>query len=185
MSQHDYSGCPRNDPIAAMDMHGCMKYGVEIWGGSRGRGQTRESDFHLFLLKSPIARAICWTSARTIRNLIPFEGQITSCTLCGGCCTLETVQKLKPAFNDNVDPKWELYLKIELFIVVLWCQKKKGFWGVVVASVTRLGDFLDLDNFSKPLATINLPNSPTFLGNFCKGVKNYHFSSEIIFGQLL
>ena len=52
-------------------------------------------------------------------------------------------------------------------------------------SVIRLGDFWILGNFSKPLATINLPNSPTFLGNFCKGVKNYHFSSEIIFGQLL
>ena len=43
-----------------------------------------------------------------------------------------------------------------------------------------------LDNFLKPLATINLrPNHPTFLGNFCKGVKIYHFISEIIFGQLL
>ena len=30
-----------------------------------------------------------------------------------------------------------------------------------------------------------LSKSPTFLGNFCKGVKIYHFSSEIIFGQLL
>ena len=45
------------------------------------------------------------------------------------------------------------------------------------SSVTRLGNYL------KPLATINLPNSPTFLGNFCKGVKIYHCSSEIIFGQ--
>ena len=40
-----------------------------------------------------------------------------------------------------------------------------------------------LGNFLKPLATIILPNSPTFLGNFCKGVKIYHFSREIIFGQ--
>ena len=38
---------------------------------------------------------------------------------------------------------------------------------------------------SKPLATINLPKSPTFLGNFCKGVKIFNFSNEIIFGQLL
>ena len=42
-----------------------------------------------------------------------------------------------------------------------------------------------LGNFSKPLATINLPISPTFLGNFCKGVKILNFSSEIIFGLLL
>ena len=41
-----------------------------------------------------------------------------------------------------------------------------------------------LGKFSKPLATINLPKSPTFLGNFCKGVKIYPFSSEISFGQL-
>ena len=45
--------------------------------------------------------------------------------------------------------------------------------------------FCNLGNFLKPLATINMPKSPTFLGNFCKGVKIYHFSSEINFGQLL
>ena len=44
--------------------------------------------------------------------------------------------------------------------------------------------FYTLGNFSKPLATISLPKYLTFLGNFCKGVKIYHFSSEIIFGQL-
>ena len=42
-----------------------------------------------------------------------------------------------------------------------------------------------LGNFSKPFETINLSKSPTFLDNFCKGVKNFHFSSEIIFGILL
>ena len=48
--------------------------------------------------------------------------------------------------------------------------------------VTRLGD---LSDFGQPLATINLPKPPTFLGNFCKGVKIYNFSREIILGQLL
>ena len=52
-------------------------------------------------------------------------------------------------------------------------------------SVTRLGDFCTLGNFSKPLTTIILPKSPTFLGNFCEGIKIFNFSSEIIFGQLL
>ena len=52
-------------------------------------------------------------------------------------------------------------------------------------SVTRLGDFLHFEQVLKPLAKVNLPKSLTFLGNFCKGVKIYHFSSEIIFGQLL
>ena len=41
-----------------------------------------------------------------------------------------------------------------------------------------------LGNFSKPVATIILPKSPTFLGNFCKDVKIFHVSTEIIFGQL-
>ena len=31
---------------------------------------------------------------------------------------------------------------------------------------------------------MNLAKSLTFLGNFGKGIKIYHFSSEIIFGQL-
>ena len=52
-------------------------------------------------------------------------------------------------------------------------------------SVTRLGDLLDFGQVLKPLGTIKLPKSPTFLGNFCKGVKIFNFSSEIIFGQLL
>ena len=55
-----------------------------------------------------------------------------------------------------------------------------------MVSVTRLGDLLHFGQpFKAPLAAINLPKSPTFLGNFCKGVKIYHFSSEIIFGELL
>ena len=31
--------------------------------------------------------------------------------------------------------------------------------------------------------TISWPKSLSFLGNFCKGVKIYHFSCEIIFGS--
>ena len=48
-----------------------------------------------------------------------------------------------------------------------------------------LAIYWTLGKFLKPLATINLPKSPTFLGNFCKGVKNPSFSSDINFGQLL
>ena len=40
----------------------------------------------------------------------------------------------------------------------------------ITVSVTRLVIYWTLGNFSKPLATINWPKSPTFLGNFCKGV---------------
>ena len=42
-----------------------------------------------------------------------------------------------------------------------------------------------LGNFSKPVATIILHKSPTILCNFCKGIKIFHFSSEIIFGQFI
>ena len=55
----------------------------------------------------------------------------------------------------------------------------------VDGSVTILGDLLDLGNISKPLATINLPNLPRLLDNFCIGVEIFNFSSEIAFGQLL
>ena len=51
-------------------------------------------------------------------------------------------------------------------------------------SATRLGKFCTLGNFIKPVTTIILTKLPTLLGNFCKGVKIFHFSSEIIFGQL-
>ena len=37
-----------------------------------------------------------------------------------------------------------------------------------------------MGKFEKPLATINLPKSPTFLGNFCKGVKIYHFWATFV-----
>ena len=43
--------------------------------------------------------------------------------------------------------------------------------------------FSTLGNFLKPLATISLPKSLTFLGNFWKGVKIYHFSSESFLGN--
>ena len=35
----------------------------------------------------------------------------------------------------------------------------------------QIGLYCTLGHFLKPLATINLPKSPTFLSNFCKGVK--------------
>ena len=51
--------------------------------------------------------------------------------------------------------------------------------------MTRLGDLLDLGQLFKPGATMSLPKSLTFLGNFCKGSKIFNFSSKINFGQLL
>ena len=53
----------------------------------------------------------------------------------------------------------------------------------VTSSGTRLDIYWTLGKFLKPLATINLPKYATFLGNFCKDVKIFHFSSEIILGN--
>ena len=46
--------------------------------------------------------------------------------------------------------------------------------------MTRLGDYWTLGNFLKPLATINFPKSPTFLGNFLKVSKSIIFLSKSI-----
>ena len=56
-----------------------------------------------------------------------------------------------------------------------WNGPIKKYWAI----------YWTLGNFSEPLAAINLPKLPTFLGNFCKGVKMFNLSSEIIFGQFL
>ena len=46
--------------------------------------------------------------------------------------------------------------------------------------MTKLGNLLGFGQVFKALGKINLAKSPT-LGNFCKGVKIYPFTSEIIF----
>ena len=53
-------------------------------------------------------------------------------------------------------------------------------WGTVWPD---LAIYWTLGNFLKSLVTTNLSKSSTFLSNFCKGVKNHHFSSEIILGN--
>ena len=49
----------------------------------------------------------------------------------------------------------------------------------------ELAIYSTLGNFLKPTATIILLKSPTILGDFCNDVEIFHFSSEIIFGQIL
>ena len=41
--------------------------------------------------------------------------------------------------------------------------------------------YCTLGNFLKPVATIILPKSPTFLGNYGKGGKIFHFHTDIIY----
>ena len=54
------------------------------------------------------------------------------------------------------------------------------FSRLITTKCDQIGGF-----FALWATLINLPKSPTFLGNFCKGVKIYDFSSENMFGQLL
>ena len=52
--------------------------------------------------------------------------------------------------------------------------------GYIKRYVTKglvVGISVTLGNFLKPLATIYLPKSPTFLGNFWRGVNIYHLGN--------
>ena len=40
-------------------------------------------------------------------------------------------------------------------------------------------------NFSKPGQQLFCQNSQQILGNFCKGIQIFQFTTEILFGQLL
>ena len=88
-----------------------------------------------------------------------------------------------------VDSQYSLYSEPALSCKILFIahllklnkDRRKCEKSDVGISVTRLGNLLDFG----PLATINFPKSPTVLGNFCKDVKIYSFSSDTSFGQLL
>ena len=51
--------------------------------------------------------------------------------------------------------------------------------------MTRLGDLLDFGQLFKAFGNNQFVKISHILGNFCKCVKIYNFSSEIIFMQLL
>ena len=70
---------------------------------------------------------------------------------------------------------------------MLYINFKVGGWvgRLDMISVTWLGDLLHFGQFFKACGNNKFPKSPIFLGNFYKDVKIFHFSIEIIFGQLL
>ena len=69
-----------------------------------------------------------------------------------------------------------------LIVLHLWVISRDD---LMLTSVTRLGNLLHFGQLFKDCETIILSKSPTLFGYICKGVKIIHFSSEIIFGQLL
>ena len=81
---------------------------------------------------------------------------------------MPTPKKVKNLTFQNELPQTEEYSSY-----TIWALNSETRCFVVRSNVTRLGDL------------INLPKSLTFLCNFSKVVKIYHFSSEIIFGLLL
>ena len=58
-------------------------------------------------------------------------------------------------------------------------------WQRQRTSVTRLGDLLHFGQLFKTCGNNYFALITHILGNFCKGVKIFQFSSGIIFGQLL
>ena len=70
---------------------------------------------------------------------------------------------------------WRSLRRFNVTLFLMFCNHltlKGSEWYPVwphLAIYWTLGDFLN------PLAKFNLPKSPTFLGNFCKGFKIYYF----------
>ena len=89
----------------------------------------------------------------------------------GRCNLRGQLRTFKLMYNRVSDPGIFVFFQLQAgSSVIVWPD-----WAI----------YWTLGKFLKPLATINLSKSPAFLGNFCKGVKIYQFSSEIIFRQLL
>ena len=94
--------------------------------------------------------------------------------------------------HQNKKEYFPILVKSKLFVIATLGALKPNRLGVDKNVIVphnqcdQIGRFFALwATFLKPLATINSPKSLTFLGIFCKGVKIFHFCSEIIFGQLL
>ena len=64
------------------------------------------------------------------------------------------------------------------------CRSERAI-RLAIGSVTRFGNLLYFGQLFKAFGNIILSKSPTFLGKFCKCVKNNNFSFDIIFRQLL
>ena len=131
--------------------------------------------------------------------LRPILWNLISTCLVGGRCRQQVGVGFKFAWNKTSGQCYKAYywvnLDIPKFKIHFCGQSYKAFTTVNYdstvsrvskpTSVTRVGNFLHFGQLLKLFATMNLPKSPTFLGNFSKGAKIIHFSNEIIFGQLL
>ena len=78
-----------------------------------------------------------------------------------------------------------LQVKLHLKSPLTKVQTQLSLSRLDIISVTILGNLLDFGQLSKAFGNNEFSQISHILSNFCKGVKIYHFSSEIIFGQLL
>ena len=95
--------------------------------------------------------------------------------LCNAC---GLYYKMNGQNRPLIKPKRRLVSLLSIRKQSTFVQKTKIFLPPFILmsnSVTRLGDILDFGQVLKPLATINLPKSPTFLGNFVKVSKSIIF----------
>ena len=145
--------------------------------------------FHLFYIVIKIADGWIWTADLWCRKRLLYQ-------LCHNRCPIKIL--FEHSFSFIHAARFVLNLVLCPFISLVnerptdWLTattSKATIW--LVKTCTESSAWPDweiywtLGNFLKPLATINLSISPTFLGNFCKGLRIYHCSSEIIFWQLL
>ena len=104
-------------------------------------------------------------------------GSSNNCPIKWKVLAVQTLDHFSSDLWTGVGIKWSLHSQWRV-VPTTYEGRRRSVW-------PDWAIFWSLGNFLKPWAAINLPKSPTFLCNFCKGVKIYHFSSEIIFGQLL
>ena len=108
--------------------------------------------------------------------------------LCQLCPQPMSSQRTMKTFENSLATKSlpDIWLKycVRIIIRKTFIRFKSVLLNVNFAiSVTRLGDLLDFGNFLKPLAAINLPKSPTFLGNFVKVSKSIIFQVKSFLGN--
>ena len=93
---------------------------------------------------------------------------------------------LKSAFKTDTVSKTRTIMCQILPINFYETDQNKFFDANVSTSVTRFGDLLYFGQLFKAWATIILPKLPTHFRQFLsKGVKIFHFTREILYGQLL
>ena len=98
--------------------------------------------------------------------------------------------------HEHLDHQTRVFLqrtRYENSVTSLLVRLYFQFWPFSTRIVSNVGSLQcdQIGRFIAPWATFQslwqqlfCPNCPYILGNFCKGIKMFHFSSEINFGQL-